>query len=116
MSGDLTNSIAIDPRGTLLAVAVTGFIYASQAVMLAGVRPAEELINDSMIIGDIAVWPIWITAGVFAATLSSALGSMMGAPRILQAFARDDFSRWSNFSGPGAARRMNHAGATVLHS
>jgi hypothetical protein len=31
-----------------------------------------------------------ITAGVFAATLSSALGSMMGAPRILQAFAKDN--------------------------
>ena len=43
-----------------------------------------------MVIADIAYWPFVITAGVFAATISSAMGSMMGAPRILQAFARDN--------------------------
>ena len=37
--------------------------------------------------------PALIAAGVFAATLSSALGSMMGSPRILQSLARDRLFR-----------------------
>ncbi len=52
--------------------------------------------------GEIARWPVLITAGVFAATLSSALGSMMGAPRILQAFARDNVLESLRFFAAGS--------------
>lgn len=90
MSGDLANPSQSIPRGTLWAVVVTAIVYIGQAVLLAGCRPHEVLVASNMVIRDISVMPLLITAGVFAATLSSALGSMMGAPRILQAFARDD--------------------------
>lgn len=89
MSGDLRDPARAIPRGTIAAVVVTGIIYLSQAVVLAGSRSHDALIADHMIVADIARWPVLITAGIFAATLSSALGSMMGAPRILQAVARD---------------------------
>lgn len=94
MSGDLRDPARSIPRGTLAAVFVTAIIYLGMAVLLAGVRPSAELQNDSLIAAKIASWPLLITAGVFAATLSSALGSMMGAPRILQAFARDNVFGW----------------------
>ena len=55
-----------------------------------------------MVVRDIAIWPVLITAGVFAATLSSALGSMMGAPRILQAFARDEVFESLKFFAAGS--------------
>ncbi len=89
MSGELRDPARSIPRGTLAAVAVTAVIYCVQAVMLAGSRVRGDLVSDSMIIADIAVLPVLIAAGVFAATLSSALGSMMGAPRILHSLARD---------------------------
>ena len=93
MSGDLKNPARAIPSGTLWSIAFTGLIYLSLAVLMGGTRSAEalkQLEGDSLVIADISRWPILITAGVFAATLSSALGSMMGAPRILQAFAKDN--------------------------
>lgn len=89
MSGELRDPARSIPRGTLAAVGVTAVVYSLQAIFLAGSRSRADLIGDSMIIADIAVLPILIAAGVFAATLSSALGSMMGAPRILHSLARD---------------------------
>ncbi len=114
MSGDLANPSKSIPKGTLLAIGVTAVIYLSQAVLLGCARPAEELISNNMVIRDIAVWPIAITAGVFAATLSSALGSMMGAPRILQAFARDDIFSSLKFFGAGSGASNEPRRATVL--
>lgn len=94
MSGDLKDPARSIPRGTLAAVVVTGLVYASQAVLLGGSRPRGDLVGDAMVISDIALIPATIAAGVFAATLSSALGSMMGAPRILQSLSRDNLFGW----------------------
>ena len=89
MSGDLRDPARSIPLGTLAAIAVTATIYGSQAFLLAGSQPRVALITDNLIISKIAAMPALIAAGVFAATISSALGSMMGAPRILQSLARD---------------------------
>ncbi len=109
MSGDLRNPSKSIPGGTLWSILATGIVYAVMAVFLAGTRPAETLVKELSVVGDISRWPVLITAGVFAATLSSALGSMMGAPRILQALARDRiFPRLQPFaagSGPSSEPR-----------
>ena len=89
MSGDLRDPARSIPRGTLAAVFLTAVIYAGQAVLLGGSSQREALVGNTMIIADVALLPLLIAAGIFAATLSSALGSMMGAPRILQSLARD---------------------------
>ena len=93
MSGDLKEPARAIPSGTLLSILFTGLIYVSLTLLMGGTRSAEALSvldDNSLVIADISRWPFLITAGVFAATLSSALGSMMGAPRILQAFAKDN--------------------------
>ena len=102
MSGDLRDPAKSIPRGTLAAVAVTGVVYGSLVLLLGGSRQQEQLATEPMVIADVARWPVLITAGVFAATLSSALGSMMGAPRILQAFARDNVFKWLRVFAPGS--------------
>ena len=114
MSGDLRNPGRAIPRGTLLSVLVTGVVYATMAVMLAGARSQEELIANNLIVSEVARWPILITAGVFAATLSSALGSMMGAPRILQALARDNIFNRIRFLGRGSGKNQEPRRAVIL--
>ena len=111
MSGDLKNPSRSIPSGTLWSIVATAIVYMTMAFFIAGCRPADTLISDFSVIGDIAHWEILITAGVFAATLSSALGSMMGAPRILQALAKDKiFPRLETFgAGSGATNEPRRA-------
>lgn len=47
------------------------------------------LVYNSLIMANVSVWSPLVYTGVFAATLSSALASLVGAPRILQALAKD---------------------------
>ncbi len=117
MSGDLRDPSKAIPTGTLLSILFTGAIYFSLALLMGGAREASVLSNldgESLVIADISAVPFLITAGVFAATLSSALGSMMGAPRILQAFAKDGvFQNLRPFAvGSGEANEPRRA--TVL--
>ena len=74
MSGDLAKPSQSIPRGTLAAVGVTTLVYLSQAVLLGCACPYDELIGNNLIIKDISAWPVLITAGVFAATLSVGAG------------------------------------------
>ncbi|MCB9913581.1 MAG: amino acid permease [Planctomycetes bacterium] len=111
MSGDLRDPARAIPRGTLGAIAFTGTIYLGLALLLGGVAPRAELLANTMLVRDGARWPVLVTAGIFAATLSSAIGSMMGAPRILQALARDGIFRGlAPFAvGSGAASEPRRA-------
>ena len=93
MSGDLKDPGRSIPKGTLLSIGVTALVYLSVGILFAGARSQEALVGDNLIIKQIAWFSPLIALGVFAATLSSALGSMMGAPRILQAFAQDEIFR-----------------------
>jgi len=114
MSGDLKNPSRSIPSGTLWAITFTGTIYVGMAVALFSSRPQAELIADPFVVKTIAWSPMLINAGVFAATLSSALGSMMGAPRILQAFAKDDIFRWLRIFAWGSGKTGEPRVATVL--
>jgi amino acid transporter len=114
MSGDLRDPSRSLPLGTFAAILVTGLVYLGLIFMLGGSVERSELISYSFIMNDVAAWPAFIMAGVFAATLSSALGSMMGAPRILQAFARDDVIKNLRFLGKGSGASGEPRRAIVL--
>jgi len=92
MSGDLKNPSKSIPNGTLYAVLVGFIVYLLQAIIMGGAFERVDLIERPYeILKDCAIFGTWylVVAGVFSATLSSALGSYLGAPRILQAVARD---------------------------
>lgn len=109
MSGDLQNPSRSIPRGTFAAIGFSALLYAGIAFFLASSVPRADLLGGGFVIRDRALSATLIYAGVICATLSSALGSMMGAPRILQAFARDNvFRRLRRFgygSGPSGEPR-----------
>jgi len=114
MSGDLRDPARSLPAGTFAAIGVTALIYFGLILLLAGGVDREELLSNSLVMTDVAAWPALIIAGVFAATLSSALGSMLGAPRILQAFARDQVFKSLRPLGRGSGRGDEPRRATVL--
>lgn len=89
MSGDLADPGRSLPRGTFMAVGVSILVYFSAAVLFAGTKAAAVLQHDYHSMNSIAAWSVLIDAGVIAATLSSAIASFLGAPRILQALASD---------------------------
>ena len=90
MSGDLKNPARSIPLGTIAAV-LTGFaVYTAIPIFLSGyVSDSAVLKTDPMIFTKCARWALPILIGVWAATLSSAVGSFLCAPRVFQALARD---------------------------
>jgi|FLOH01.1.fsa_nt_gi amino acid transporter len=114
MSGDLKDPSRAIPSGTLSSILVTGLVYLGMAVLLAGLPERSMLLDDPMVVRSASLFPILITVGVFAATLSSALGSMMGAPRILQAVARDHIFPSLNYFAKGSGKAAEPRRATLL--
>jgi amino acid transporter len=114
MSGDLRDPGRSIPRGTLMAVGVGYAIYMSIPILLSRWAPATELVSDPLIMKRMAFWGDAILLGVWGATLSSAVGSILGAPRVLQALARDgvlpDAFRWlGRGAGPDDEPRVGTA-------
>jgi amino acid transporter len=90
LSGDLKDPGRAIPVGSILAV-LTGFaIYLIVPVLLAVGASPEELRGDSLIWLRIApLGAFLILPGLWGAIFSSAVGSMLSAPRSFQALAMD---------------------------
>jgi amino acid transporter len=90
LSGDLKNPGKSIPLGTVTATFTGLIVYIFVIFKLVNSASPEELLNNQLIMGDIALWgkPL-ILVGLAASTISSALGSIMVAPRTLQALGND---------------------------
>lgn len=92
MSGDLKDPARSIPAGTMGAILLGYLVYAAQIFLCGGMAGYQELINQPymLLLTHAALGLSWlIAAGVFCATISSAIGSNLGAPRVLQAVGRD---------------------------
>jgi len=89
MSGDLKDAGKSLPMGTFFAVGISIMVYFGAAVVFAGVMPADVLAGDYGAMKRVALIGFLIDVGVIAATLSSAMASFLGAPRILQSLGGD---------------------------
>ena len=92
LSGDLKNPKKSIPIGTISATVIGMVIYVFIAFKLGNSASPEVLMdieNHQLIMADIALWWPIIPIGLAAATISSALGSVMVAPRTLNAIASD---------------------------
>lgn len=89
LSGDLKDPKKSIPRGTIIATLSGLIIYIAATFKLSLAASPEDLASNQLIMSQIALWGPIIPIGLVAATLSSALGSIMVAPRTLQALAED---------------------------
>ncbi len=114
MSGDLADPAKSIPRGTLGAILFTGLIYAGFALLLGASAERSILIGNTLVVSELSLSSSLIVAGIFCATLSSALGSLMGAPRILQALARDQVFKSLTPFAKGSGLSNEPRRATIL--
>ena len=89
LSGNLKNPKRAIPLGTLLATFIGIIIYVLVAYKLAISGTPSDLAMDQLFMQKVALWGPIIPIGLACATISSALGSIMIAPRTLQALGGD---------------------------
>jgi len=89
MSGDLKDPKTSIPVGTLSAIGVGLVVYLVLAIFMAFTINSDVLKTDYNILMKVALFAPAVVAGIWGATLSSALGGILGGPRILQAMSID---------------------------
>ncbi|MEJ7646530.1 MAG: amino acid permease [Chryseolinea sp.] len=109
MSGDLKDPKGSIPLGSITAIVVGLFVYLGLAVFLALTVDSKMLSSDPQVLLKVSWLPGWVIAGIWGATLSSALGSILGAPRILQATAVDKITPRFFARGVGASNEPRNA-------
>ncbi|XP_044521079.1 solute carrier family 12 member 6 isoform X1 [Gracilinanus agilis] len=97
-SGDLKDAQKSIPIGTILAILTTSFVYLSNVVLfgacIEGVVLQDKFgdaVKGNLVVGTLS-WPSpWvIVIGSFFSTCGAGLQSLTGAPRLLQAIAKDN--------------------------
>ncbi|HET6345033.1 MAG TPA: amino acid permease, partial [Myxococcota bacterium] len=89
MSGSLRNPSRSLAVGTLTSLATCGALYLALATFLSMKIPADVLRSNPLVVQEFASVRQLIILGIWGATLSSALGCVLSAPRMLQAVAED---------------------------
>uniref|UniRef100_A0A4W4EKK2 Solute carrier family 12 member 6 n=1 Tax=Electrophorus electricus TaxID=8005 RepID=A0A4W4EKK2_ELEEL len=110
-SGDLKDAQRSIPIGTVLAILTTSLVYLS-SVLIFGACVEGVLLRDkfgesvkgNLVVGTLA-WPSpWvIVIGSFFSTCGAGLQSLTGAPRLLQAIAKDNIIPFLRVFGHGKA-------------
>lgn len=90
LSGDLKNPSKSIPLGTSLATISGMIIYFFVVYKMAISASPQEMVDNQLVMANIAIAGVAIIPlGLAASTISSALGSILVAPRTLQALAND---------------------------
>jgi amino acid transporter len=119
LSGDLANPRKSIPLGIMTATLTGMVVYIFVVVKLATSADPASLAEDQLIMSRIAIWGPIIPLGLAAATLSSAIGSILVAPRTLQAIAGDDIvpaKGMNEFLSAGTGSTNEPRNATLVTS
>ncbi len=121
LSGDLKNPSRAIPRGTLIATIIGMLVYVAVIYKLTISVSEEDLLANQLIMSKIAILGVFIIPlGLAASTLSSAIGSVMVAPRTLQALANDSsfpskkLNRWLSLGRKSDNEPINASLVTVV--
>ncbi|HKL71743.1 MAG TPA: amino acid permease [Marinilabiliaceae bacterium] len=118
LSGDLKNPSKSIPYGTLLATVVGMILYFFIIWKLSISASQFDLNDNQLIMAQIALGGAFIIPlGLAASTISSALGSIMVAPRTLQALASDKsfpFKKMNYFLAKGKGNNREPFNASIV--
>jgi len=120
LSGDLRDPKKSIPRGTIWATLAGLVVYVLVAYKLSISATPEELVENQMIMSKVALWGPIIPIGLAAAALSSALGSILVAPRTMQAIGVDNIfpnkglNKWLGFGQKGSNEPINSSIISVI--
>ncbi len=115
LSGDLKDPRKSIPLGTLSATLTGLVVYILIVIKLSKSALPADMAGDQYIMSKISLWGPSIFIGLGAATLSSALGSILVAPRTLQALSNDSFfpsGHWNRFLSKGVGASNEPVNAT----
>jgi hypothetical protein len=95
-------------------VGLSIIVYFLSSVIFAAALPGDVLTSDYAAMNKVAYFGILVTAGVIAATLSSAMASFLGAPRVLQSLAADRIFPFLLFFAKGSGPTANPRRGVLL--
>lgn len=120
LSGDLRRPSDAIPKGTIAAVGTGFVVYMIVPIILAASASPEELVSNNLIWFDIAgSWSFLVLFGLWGAIFASAVGSILAAPRTLEAMVDDRVlpsglgTRIKRIEGPGIPLLVSTALALV---
>ncbi len=117
LSGDLKNPRKSIPLGTLTATIAGMLVYVLIVLKMNYCISPQDLDGDQLIMSRIAIWGPIIPIGLAAATVSSAIGSILIAPRTLQALSGDGIfpaAKVNQFLSKGKAETNEPVNATIV--
>lgn len=118
LSGDLKNPSRAIPLGTTLGTISGMLIYFFIVYKLASSASVEDLTENQLVMAKIALGGSFIIPlGLAASTISSAIGSIMVAPRTLQALAGDrsfPSKKMNRFLSSGRGETNEPFNATII--
>lgn len=117
LSGDLKNPRRSIPLGTMSGTIVGMIVYILVVTKLAYSLSPEDLAADQFAMSKIAIWGPIIPIGLAAASLSSAIGSILIAPRTLQALGKDGIFpaiKFDEFLSQGTGEANEPLNATLI--
>ena len=117
LSGDLKNPGKSIPKGVLLATLVGFVVYLGIVVKLYFNAPVSDLASNQFIMSSVALDGRIVMVGLAAATVSSAIGFTLIAPRTLQALGSDRIfpnNRMNSMISKGSGRGNEPRIATVI--
>jgi amino acid transporter len=111
MSGDLRHPSRSIPFGTLFSIVIVYLVYLGISLFLSNLVPPELLRAYPFILYYTSKVGFLIMMGIWAATISSALGVIIGSPRVIQAVAKDGIL--PHFLSKGSKRSNQPKMATI---
>ena len=97
MSGELSDPKKQIPKGVISGLGVTAVIYVLLVLWFGYFATPDQLVSNNLIIVELAAFKPLVLLGILAATFSSALTTLLAAPRVLQALSNNSILPFSDF-------------------